>query len=159
MRRSSRFGIVFIVIIGAPLVVTAQSSAGSASVRQLSGCYRLTLGAWSGTLPVTGMPQARTPPPCFRLDTAVAPKNAAWFSVEPATLVELSRMPAAWKPVLGDSLAIFWSTGFVGVRLRLAVRGDSLLGTAETFHDAHFQGEPPDPSAAAIVVREPCSSK
>jgi hypothetical protein len=159
MRRSRRLGVAFIVTICAPLAITAQSQVVSSPVGQQSACYQLTLGTWSGALPATGMPQAQTPPAHFRLDTVVAAGNAAWFSVEPGMLVERSRMLASWKPVLGDSLTIYWSTGFVGVTLRLAVRGDSLLGSATTFHDAHGRGEPPDPTADVVAVREPCPRK
>src|SRR4051812_9991352 len=119
-----------------------------------AGCYRLTLGRWSGALPPTGIPEAHTPPEHFRLDTAFA-RDTGWFVVDPRALVASSRMAASWKPI-ADSVRLYWSTGFVGVQLSLLAHGDPLGGLAKTFHDAHVVGEPPDPVASMIAVREPC---
>ena|SRR2546430_8906310 len=153
MHFSRLVGVGFLVLLPGSHSLNAQ--AGGATSR-MSGCYRLTLSSWSSGLPPTGMPQAHTPPTHFRLDTLVSARNAAWFTVKPAALVEMSRMEATWKPMLGDSLTIVWSTGFVGVSLRLAIRRDSLIGRATTFHDYHVRGEPPDPSADVVAVREQC---
>ena len=57
---------------------------------------------------------------------------------------------------MADSLFVIWSTGFVGVGLELAVHGDTLLGTASTFHDYHASGEPPDPTATVVAIRQAC---
>jgi hypothetical protein len=65
-------------------------------------------------------------------------------------------MPASWALAPNDSIRLFWSTGFVGVTLGLAVRGDSLVGIATAFHDAHITGEPPDPFASVVAKRTAC---
>jgi hypothetical protein len=58
-----------------------------------------------------------------------------------------------------DSINMFWSTGFIGVRLRFVARGDSLVGTATAFRDAHASGDPPDPSASVIATRVNCAPR
>src|SRR5262249_53556370 len=124
-------------------------------VRNLSGCYTIMLGSWSGPLPAG--PAAHTPPAQFRLDTTSLALGAKpRFAVEPAHITA-GRMAASWAVVPGDSIEMFSSAGYVGVTLRFAVRGESLVGVARTFHDAHYIGEPPDPSATAIALRTRCS--
>jgi hypothetical protein len=97
-----------------------------------------------------------TPPAQFRLDTTILAPAMPRFAVEPAHIAA-GRLAASWAVVPGDSIEMFWSTGFVGVTLRFAVRGESLIGVARTFHDAHYIGETPDPSAPAIAIRTRCA--
>ena len=149
-------------IAAAALKLHAQQPAESAAVHRLSGCYRITLGSWSGPLPATGMPAAHTPPAHFRLDTvAVQGRFASGYVVEPHALARQRRgvRPASWRPLGGDSLSVVWSTGFVGVTLRLVARGDTLVGRARTLHDAHAAGEPPDPEASVTAVRVRCEAE
>jgi hypothetical protein len=74
--------------------------------------------------------------------------------VEPSQLVLGRERQAGW---LADTTArgveILWGSDLVGVLLRLQVRGDSLVGTAETFHDFHG---PPDVHMPAVAVRVTC---
>ena len=132
----------------------------SARIRQRAGCYALTLEQWSRPpRPEEGWPTAQTPPSQFRLDTIPVQTGAKRrFAVEPAQLVA-GRMPASWALLPNDSIDMFWSTGFVGVTLRMSIRGDSLVGIATAFHDAHIIGEPPDPSASVVATRTVCPSK
>ena len=135
----------------------AQTDTVTDRVRSLAGCYALHLGPWSGSLPKTGMPSAHTPPAHFRLDTIpIAGRRGCGFEVEPTNLVRSNRPLTNWRVTARDSLRVVWSTGFVGVSLRLIAHKDSLRGIATTFHDAHYSDEPPDPSAAALAVRERC---
>jgi len=147
--------------LSASPLLRAQPPADSAAVRRLSGCYRLTLGRWSRPLEATAIPQARTPPERFRLDTTALPGPfSAGYAVEPPAVFATRRgvRPAAWRPLGGDSLRVFWSTGFVGVRLHLVAQGDTLVGRAVTFHDAYAEGEPRDPEASVTAVRIGCGS-
>ena len=155
MRRVNQV-LILIAAIGVPGGVGAQRDA-SAHVRNRAGCYALALGPWSGPLP-NGSPAPHTPPAQCRLDTLALQTNPRpRFVVEPARLVP-GHMVASWALLPNDSISMFWSTGFVGVSLRLGVRGDSLVGIATTFHDGHFLGEPPDPSASAVATRIACAS-
>jgi hypothetical protein len=125
----------------------------SMRVHSRAGCYALTLGRWSGPLP-TSNSEAHTPPSRFRLDTLVV-RPGSRFAVEPAQVVP-GRMAASWAPVGNDSISVFWSTGYIGVRLRLAVRGDSLIGRATAFRDAHDLLDPPPASASVVATRTKC---
>jgi hypothetical protein len=126
----------------------------------VAGCYRLTLGAWSPPLRAQDWPASQTPPQRFELDTTALPlwlpKDTVW-AVRPASLVPRARMPATWRYISSDSIAIVWSTGFTGVHLGLRIVRDTLQGLATTFHDAHIEGEPPDPRASAVAVRDSCA--
>jgi hypothetical protein len=142
--------------IGIATSVHAQTDT-SALVRARSGCYALTLGRWSGPLP-TSSPEAHTPPVRFRLDTiALMTRPGRRFAVDPAQVIP-GRMAASWALLPNDSIGMFWSTGFIGVRLRLAVRGDSLVGFATAFRDAHSPLDPPDPTASVTATRAVCPS-
>lgn len=105
------------------------------------------------------MVAAGTPPPRFRLDTVTATTEPnPRLVVEPTHLVPGSKT-ASWTLLPNDSIRMFWSTGFAGVSLRLRVRGDSLVGVATTFHDTHYPGEPPEPSASVVLTRTACPSR
>ena len=115
-----------IAAIGLPASLRAQADT-LALIRNRAGCYVLTVGPWTGPLPPAGGGStAHTPPSLFRLDTvAVQTRPSLRLAVQPARLVA-GRMVASWALTPNDSLGLFWSTGFVGVRLRLAIHGDSL---------------------------------
>lgn len=148
-----------IAVFGFSRTLSAQASDFASHVRKIAGCYTTHLGAWSGPLPSTGLPTAHTPPLHFQLDTLPVTAGSASFAVQPAQLVQHSHMAASWALLPHDSIRLFWSTGFVGVTLRLSVRDDSLVGTATTFHDEHYRGEPPDPSASVVATRTACASR
>jgi hypothetical protein len=138
---------------------TTPANQAPATVRRVAGCYELTTGAWS-RLPARGIPEARRPPSWFALDTVPPPHSFDHgYAVRPTKLTPRAHMPAFWAPVGTDSASIIWSTGFVGVRLQVAVRGDSLVGIARTFQDAEILGEPPPPEARVVAVRVPCDSE
>ena len=147
--------LILVTALGIPTGARAQKDS-STFVRDRAGCYALRLGRWSGPLP-TNSPEAHTPPSRFRLDTvAVQTRPRSRFAVEPDQLVP-GRMVASWIPMSKDSISMFWSTGFIGVRLRFVARGDSLVGVATAFRDAHAPGDPPDPSASVIATRINCA--
>ena len=114
--------------------LAAQSKPSAATI---AGCYRLALGTWSPPLRA----QDWMPPSEFQLDTTIVslwlPKDTVW-TVQPTVLMPRSRMPASWRYVGTDSVAIVWSTGFTGVHLRLQIVRDTLRGQATTFKDAHI---------------------
>lgn len=140
--------------IGIPCAARAQDDT-LAHVRRFAGCYALSLGPWSGPLPDGSSTAAYAPPSLFRLDTLPVGTHPQRFAVAPAELI-LGRVAASWALLPYDVIDMFWSTGFIGVRLRLSARADSLVGTAVTFHDAHRSGEPPDPQASVIATRTSC---
>jgi len=148
--------LIAIAAFGVPIGARAQQDP-STVVRKIGGCYTLTLGRWSGPLP-TSTPEAHTPPSRFRLDTVAVQHQRSRFAVEPEQLVP-GRMAASWAPLPHDSISLFWSTGYIGVTLRLAVRGDSLVGTAKAFRDAHYPLDPPPAKAAVVAARTKCAPR
>ena len=125
--------------------------------RAVAGCYRLTLGTWSNPLDHSA---SMTPPVLFALDTLVAGhygRETTW-TVRPSSLTTRRHpFPAAWSYRGTDSLLVFWSTGFTGVRLQLAMAGDTLRGYAITFDDVDGPGTPPDSRASVVAVRSACT--
>jgi hypothetical protein len=149
------------LICSLSLVLTVESAAQSRSLPSaIAGCYRLEVGTWSPPLRAQDWPASQTPPQRFQLDTNVVslwlPKDTVW-AVRPRSLVSRDRMPATWRYISADSVAMVWSTGFTGVYLRLRIVGDTLRGLATTFHDAHTDGEPPDPRTSVVAVRDSCA--
>lgn len=136
-------------------VLAAQTSA--ARIERHAGCYDLTLGSWKNA-PISSNSAPHKAPAHFRLDTTPI-KQAGFqrYAVEPA-LPFSGRMAASWM-IRDDSIELFWSTGYSGIQLRLAMYGDSLAGVATAFHDSHPANEPPDPSATATARRVACPSK
>lgn len=146
-----------LVLMPTSAELAAQSKPSAAAI---AGCYRLILDTWSPPLRAQDWPASQTPPSEFQLDTTIVslwlPRDTVW-AVQPTVLVSRSRMPASWRYVGTDSVAIVWSTGFTGVDLRLQIVRDTLRGQARTFHDAHVEGEPPDPRTSAVAVRSRCA--
>src|SRR6476646_9761920 len=145
--------LALIAVIGSPVAARGQDVT-LAMIRDRAGCYALTLGPWSRPLlAAEGGATARTPPSRFRLDTVVVQtRPSRRFAVQPAGLLP-SRLAASWALTPNDSMSMVSSTGFVGVILRLAIHGDSLVGIATAFQDAHTPGELPAPSASVIATR------
>lgn len=121
--------------------------------QSLAGCYHVVVGPWT----VTGAHMGLTPPSEFRLDTTRSPsqwdasrRGRAVTSISPLRDVRFS----SWQATARDTIFVSWSNGFAGAGLRLAVRGDSVSGTARTFSDART--EFPDPTAPARGRRIDC---
>jgi len=148
--------LIAIMALAIPAGARAQRDS-AALVQKRAGCYALSLGRWSGPLP-TSTPEAHTPPSRFRLDTIPVQRQRSRYAVEPEQLIP-GRMAASWAPLPHDSISLFWSTGYIGVTLRLAVRGDSLVGTAKAFRDAHYPLDPPPAKAAVVAARTKCAPR
>ena len=135
--------------------LTAQSAA-QPTVAAVAGCYALTLGPWqrAGT---NGATNWQTLPGVIRLDTALAARVPGWRALRATPSHSRESGPGlgpAWRVGPTDSIQAFWSDGFVGTRLTLGVRGDTLVGMATGFTDQ--LGGPPDPTATARAVRVAC---
>jgi hypothetical protein len=100
----------------------------------IAGCYRVEEGPWSSVLRSPTI----TPPPFFRLDTTMI--DVLGYSsrrVEPEKVLGVREtvIPAHWGYVPPDSVYIRWSTGFVGVALKMRYQADALQGIAWTLSD------------------------
>lgn len=123
------------------------------------GCYRLQLGEWSDPF-ASGMPSLHIPPEIIRFDTTEVtfPRRAPSrrYQLHPnVAAIAASRRPwdPAWTRTAPDSVHLLWTTGFSGVMLDLAVRGDSLFGRATARYDVVG---PPVPRAQVIGWRVAC---
>ena len=115
------------------------------------------VGRLVGTISVR--PSAEHIPPArFQLDSALLPppfQRGKSRRVLPAAIGGGARrnFPAGWRAVRADSIEVYWSTGFAGVRLHLRQRGDTLEGVAEAFYDVIG---PTEPTAHIRAVRGAC---
>ncbi len=131
--------------------LTAQSTPSIASV---AGCYTITLGEWSGPFP-SGSADYHQPPATFRLDSTLRASRQGYYTVTSAPLTPaIRRLVPGWRLRGADTVSLHWSTGFAGVNLRLAVRGDTLRGTARAFQDVIG---PTQPTANAVAIRISCN--
>ncbi len=152
-----------ILVLACALLLSARhlaaQSAAQPTVAAVAGCYALTMGPWEQqSAKAAGSPQIL--PPVIRLDTALAAQVRGWRQLGPTPPYFAQSRPGispAWRVGPTDSVEAFWSTGFVGTRLRLAVRGDTLVGGAQAFTDA--RGGAPDPTASARAVRVACPAE
>ncbi|HEX6536982.1 MAG TPA: hypothetical protein VF041_20520 [Gemmatimonadaceae bacterium] len=95
------------------------------------GCYALTLGAWSAAH------EADEPPATLRLldSTGTDLLERGKQLVRPLEPDSTFRYWAWWEPHGADSLEVVFTTGYVGVQLRLAARDAAWRGHAEAFTD------------------------
>ena len=148
--------VLFVILLGchsaprsAPLSVETDSSPGF-----VAGCYRMVIGDWTNT----DAHRSVTPPLEFRLDTAFASGEHARAlgrrTVTPSIPGQEDRF-TSWSLGSGDTLRVWWSTGYVGGGYTLTVHGDSVFGHATTGTDARRAGIP-DPTAPARGARVAC---
>ena len=123
------------------------------------GCFRLHLGEWSHPF-ASGVPTLHIPPEIIRFDTTEVtfPRRApsGRYQLRPnVAAIAASRRPwdPAWTRTAPDSVQLLWTTGFSGVMLNLAVRGDSLFGLATARYDVVG---PPVPRAQVTGWRVAC---
>ena len=159
MARTLVAQLVAVLAVGAsrPVVLTPVRHVQPTQVSAVAGCYRTTLGRWSGPFP-SGLTTEHIPPDQFQLDTApLAPPftRSGLRRVLPEMLRPRSRpFPAFWQFTGPDSIKVIWSTGFAGVSMILRFQIDTLTGTAESFYDVIG---PEEPTASVVAVRIPCS--
>jgi hypothetical protein len=149
--------VLLVLLTGCSFITPgATRSAGSLpSPESVAGCYRMALGDWTNT----GAGYGLTPPLEFRLDTALAPGGQM-----PGTPRRTIGTPmpgqesrfTSWSIGAGDTLRVWWSTGYVGGGYSLAVHGDSVFGHATTRTDVRRSGTA-DPTAPARGARVPCA--
>jgi hypothetical protein len=104
----------------------------SAAPELVTGCYQLTIGTW------TAGHEAPDPPSVIVLLDSVGTflLEAGRPLVRPSPVDTIAFGYMAWwaRPV-SDSLAIVFSTGYVGIRLALSWRGSQWVGRADAFTD------------------------
>ena len=132
-----------------------------ARATELTGCYRLTLGAWSDSGPrpgPTGLVTGRLQlPTLVRLDTSFLsfrdPRTRVRQLLPQSPDLGARALRPGWILRSADSVQLFWSSGYAGIQLFLEARGDTLKGHARTFSDV---GGAIEPSAPATLHRAPC---
>lgn len=130
------------ILVGLSLLAatsaSGQSDTTQAAARRFVGCYAVRLGPWSKFL--EGNPSSHTPPDTVMLDSVLidGPLGGPGFRLRPhiPILTRYHTVPARWWPVGGDSVRLVWTSGFVGVRIRLAWGDSVLVGRAQGFSDA-----------------------
>jgi hypothetical protein len=130
------------------------------TTRDLTGCWSLDVGPWSGPLPTIDSAAYRVPEHvALAQDRLPAPPGRVGdLRLLPARAAEDSGPAAYWKPGDGEGTAdLLWSlNGFVGVAVELRAHGDSVVGVAYTFHDFHPVGGLPDVEAPVVATPAPC---
>jgi hypothetical protein len=147
--------VVDVCILGA-VMVTTSFGVRRLGAQDLTGCYRLRLGAWSGRLPAAD--SLETPPRLFALDSTPAttplPFGMRVEPPNPAHTTPVGREPRWWRTG-PDSVYVVWSNGFDGVKLDLVTDGHALRGIAQAFAGANGRQRP---QARVLASRVVCPS-
>jgi hypothetical protein len=141
-KRTLRYYRLFTVLIISWFPATA--GAQELSPRDIMGCYDLHFGKWEPELTRRFDTLRHLPPPRIEFDTAfVGLGNSGSRSriVRPAPGSKASRHRFSGWEVVGDSIRVGWSTGYLGLRMVLAPAGEQLVGHAQTFSDAYREGD------------------
>jgi hypothetical protein len=128
--------------IGFAFVVAAMVLPGTADAQdmELVGCYDLTIGEWAPALPEGSPSWYVTPPPRIELTDTFAARHGVPDSLRRAVTPAPGVMPsvhsmAFWSMPSPDTVALVWSNGFTGVRLRVGRTETGLAGNARSFTD------------------------
>jgi hypothetical protein len=138
------------VIAAACIALGAACSAEDALLPIPLACFTVSLGAWTPSLP-----EALPPLPTgIRLTESLGTEGleAGRQQIAAVPASEESYRWSWWEQRGTDSLGVVFSTGFTGVSLRLARRGNDFEGSASAFFD--FTSE--SPSATARLTRSAC---
>lgn len=139
------------VLVAWPVLLAAQDS--------LVGCYDVELGPWMSETPSESDSLFVTPPPRIQLHSTAGkglgdrPQDLA-LTPAPGALPSVHRY-SSWEWIGPDSIELSWTTGFSGLRMRLAVGGPALRGTAETFWDFTRDRQ----RAQVVATRVACDSE
>jgi hypothetical protein len=157
---------LFLLLFGlAPLTAHGQARAkpnppASTAVKRLAGCYRLVAEDSDRTSKDAQTKAREELPDRFELvDTALAYPLDGLYALRPATLLPPQAMFAVWRPVGSDSVTVSWSTGFHGIGLEFAVRGDTLAGRQARFSDARPRGQPEPRGTPVLATRVSCETR
>jgi hypothetical protein len=74
-----------------------------------------------------------------RLDTLSSARDSLYQRIVelPGVMPSVHRY-SGWRHTPGDSIELYWSTGYVGVVMRLAGRAEVLSGSAESLFDSRY---------------------
>lgn len=158
--------LAFIIMLGLPSTVHSQADTLRAAARDISGCYTVHLGNWDR--PVGSDAAYYTPPDTVLLDSVLVAglPGGPGLRLHPnmPALVRYHTFAPKWWRTGPDSVRLRWTSGFVGVSMRLGRAGRNLLGRAEAFSDARVVDLLPDgsqrprpfPAARVELRRIPC---
>lgn len=134
------------------VVGVGSAHAQSLGVSSLAGCYDLTLVEPQGWANPPGDSAHYRPPPRIEL-RASSGERAHPIAVPEGSVP--SPHSGSWS-LLGDTLQLAWSTGFVGLTARVIPDRAGFSGVATTFSDAG--GGAPGPHAVLEGVAVDCAS-
>ena len=107
-------------------------------------CYALRTGDWT---PSSGqkLDVTHAPPPVVRLDTQQVQHSVEQkrhrLAPQISALSQRGSLAPSWTRLTSDSLQLLWSSGYEGVFVTVAVRGDSVSGIARSFTDYGSQAQ------------------
>jgi hypothetical protein len=145
------------ILLGIALVHASESAAQSQSPPTAAvGCYAVKMGAWEPVVSLGADTIETIPPARIELlaDTVTSGRGRGAWIIRPAPGAGASyhRFVSFYRPAPADSLDLTWTTGFSGLRMRVARSGTELVGWAQTFWDFERTRQ----RAPVRLIREPC---
>lgn len=116
------------------------SSWSMAAAAQEPPLISLAVGCYAWVQPPEASPNRPVPPAKFQLQTATRREsNGTWRRAWPPVINAASgwpqlyrSIPPLWRPISGDSVQLFWTTGTASVEVRALVESERLSGQART---------------------------
>jgi hypothetical protein len=125
---------------------------------RIQGCYELTLSPWRPDLNLGEDAVFITPP--HRIQLLTERGTEGWeqegFIAKPAPGVKASvHRGSWWLPKSSDSIGIWWTTGYSGLRMVLKIDGTDLRGKATSFWDFPRKRQTADVTAHKVDCEKP----
>jgi hypothetical protein len=142
-------------------VIGASCSRAPKSIREMAGCYAVTMGAWA--LHPRNLSQPTSPPDTVELGTELVQQDGATarYAVSPHAFDPAARGAASSWTRVGDSVIIDWSVAYAGVELRLMRSDSGLVGSLASRTDvvvSDENGQLPWPSARVYLRPSRCAA-
>jgi len=130
-----------------------------APIREIAGCYAVTIGSW--VVDPRNPTRPNVPPDTISLSTIpVTTDSPERYQVQPDAFAENTRGASSYWARVADSVIIQWSVAFGGISMRVKPTASGLDGRIESWTDVVVTdgtGQVPSPSAPVHLVRSRCA--
>ena len=122
------------------------------AIKAVRGCWLVHLGRWSSEKSKPWVSSSIYVTPPSRIELTDQQIDQYWKMIPQPGANSVHGFFSRYRAISSDSILLVWSTGQSGLTASVAIRGDSLVGEAESFWDYTESNE----TAHITLVRSPC---